>query len=804
MKRTPKSFDATNRQDPKHLVLVNEMEDIFEGEEACGNGITEVHNAPNGALTANDSDNNSISLGDDLSANLTRLQVSSSSTTSGVVNSSTQEEATLLNGSGSDEVFMSNSSTSSTLAAPTENQMTKEINTTPSFKNERKSSSKKKKKRDQNADLLASLNTAVASMQEEEEQSFSRCLDSGVRSANLTGFFFAKDEEQKQFTVFRIEVITVAQAWAVYRRYSDFVTLAAKLQNLSPPNFPPKTPFGGNFAKDFLQKRQTQLSQWLERALSVPGVVTLSEMRMFLVSEANCQPTLIITEQGNSTSKSSTSSTGSSLETKDVITAVTLASIAENEVAATPKRDVVMSSAIAETPNGLNIVYSDTSPGTPRTHLKSPYQQNTRKVSMGDFELLQVLGKGSFGKVVLAMKRTGRDANTLYAMKILNKQNVVIKKQVEHTLTERSVLGKMNHPFIVKLHYAFQTEKKLHFVLDYCPGGELFFHLGRAGRFSEEQGCFYAAEMTLALGHLHSHGVVYRDLKPENILFEANGHLKLADFGLSKEGVESTQGSHSFCGTPEYLAPEVLNRSGHGTAVDWWSLGALLYEMLTGLPPWFSQDRQKLFMGIKTAPLRFPPEVSPLAKSVLSEFLKRDPLDRLGSGGVEQVKKHPFFASIDWVALYELRIPAPFIPRLLSSLDTANFDATFTRLPLYSEAASPVHTLMPSSASNAHHLPVFPAVSNGQHQNANNNKKGHDDALFGGFTYQEEVGIATPPTPYSGSGFCTPPPLPAIKRTSPLRPTNTHMYHARPSSSASSSITKTPSFVPASSPTVSG
>jgi len=195
-----------------------------------------------------------------------------------------------------------------------------------------------------------------------------------------------------------------------------------------------------------------------------------------------------------------------------------------------------------------------------------------------------------FGKVVLVVKKAGRDASNLYAMKILHKENVVNKKQVEHTLTERSVLGKMNHPFIVKLHYAFQTDKKLHFVLDYCAGGELFFHLGKAGRFTEEQGRFYAAEMTLALGHLHSHGVVYRDLKPENILFEATGHLKLADFGLSKEGVESTQGSHSFCGTPEYLAPEVLNRTGHGTAVDWWSLGALLYEMLTGLPPWFSQD----------------------------------------------------------------------------------------------------------------------------------------------------------------------------------------------------------------------
>jgi serine/threonine protein kinase len=740
MKRTPKSFDASIKQDPKHFVQDDDDETLLR-----------TSNYP------------MMVINEELSADLNRLQVSSS-------NNNSESGVELGSSHNSDECLA-------------ELQETKKV--------KRPSSSSRKKRRNE-AELLASLSTAAPTMQEEEEQSFTRCLDSGVRSAQLTGFFFAKDEELKQFTVFRIEVVTVAQAWSVYRRYSDFVTLAAKLQDVSPPNFPPKTPFGGNFAKDFLHKRQMQLSQWLEKALAIAGVVTLSDMRAFLVSEANCPPASLANDTALQKNSSSTSSQGSEHMRRSETPPPSVPMVPDAAAAATAP----------STPNGLNIVYSDTSPGVQKT--KSPFT-NPRKVNVNDFELLQVLGKGSFGKVVLASKRTGRDEGTLYAMKILNKQNVVNKKQVEHTLTERSVLGKMSHPFIVKLHYAFQTDKKLHFVLDYCPGGELFFHLGRAGRFSEDQGRFYAAEMTLALGHLHNHGVVYRDLKPENILFEANGHLKLADFGLSKEGVESTQGSTSFCGTPEYLAPEVLNRSGHGTAVDWWSLGALLYEMLTGLPPWFSQDRQKLFLGIRQAPLRFPPEVSPLARSILCDFLKRDPLERLGSEGVDQVKRHPFFQSIDWVALYELRLPAPFIPKVTGDQDTGNFDSTFTRLPVHSEACSPMLTLLPVQQTSPQRQVVQQLVQQ-QPMAMSLKKASTEDVLFGGFTYQEEhgSGMATPPTPYSISGLCTPPPMPANKRASPLRPTGPNLYHARPSSSASSSMAKTPSLVPASSPPVSG
>ena len=172
----------------------------------------------------------------------------------------------------------------------------------------------------------------------------------------------------------------------------------------------------------------------------------------------------------------------------------------------------------------------------------------------------------------------------MYAMKVLSKTNIVKRKQVEHTRTERSVLGTINHPFIVRLHYAFQTEDKLYFVLDYSAGGELFYHLSRMKKFNEATTRFYCAEITLALEELHAHDVVYRDLKPENILLDGEGHIKLVDFGLAKEGVhEPAEGANSLCGTPEYLSPEVLNRQGHGTAVDWWNLGMVTYEMLTGL-----------------------------------------------------------------------------------------------------------------------------------------------------------------------------------------------------------------------------
>merc|ERR1719262_952997 len=240
-----------------------------------------------------------------------------------------------------------------------------------------------------------------------------------------------------------------------------------------------------------------------------------------------------------------------------------------------------------------------------------------------------------------------------FAMKMLRKENVVKRNQVEHTQAERNVLQSATHPFIVNLEFAFQTPKKLYFVLEFCSGGELFFHLSRNGRFSEGRSRFYTSELLLAIGHLHSNNTIYRDLKPENVLLDALGNAKLTDFGLSKEGVEDNFSAKSMCGTPEYLAPEILDKRGHGKAVDWYSLGALTYEMLTGLPPFYTRDREKLFDRIRRGELTYPSYVTPVAKTVLQSLLQRDPDRRLGGGpgDAEEVKNTPFFTGIDWKAI---------------------------------------------------------------------------------------------------------------------------------------------------------
>eukprot|EP00743_Colponemidia_sp_Colp-15_P001355 GILK01001485.1.p1 GENE.GILK01001485.1~~GILK01001485.1.p1 ORF type:complete len:358 (+),score=61.05 GILK01001485.1:21-1094(+) len=324
-------------------------------------------------------------------------------------------------------------------------------------------------------------------------------------------------------------------------------------------------------------------------------------------------------------------------------------------------------------------------------------EEMRERVSLDDFVLLKVIGKGSYGKVMQVRKK---DTGQIFAMKMLRKENIVKRNQVEHTKTERNVLEYVAHPFIVNLRYAFQTSKKLYFVLDYCPGGELFFHLSRAGRFTEERTKFYAAEITLAIEHLHKLNIVYRDLKPENVLLDADGHVRLTDFGLSKEGIEDNESAHSFCGTPEYLAPEILNRVGHGKAVDWWSLGALVYEMLTGLPPFYTRDREKLFENIRRGDLKYPSFISPAARSLLMSLFNRDPNQRLGGGvrDAAEVREHPWFASVDWDGMLSRRLAAPFKPKVQSSTDTTNFDKEFLNMPAVDSA--PVDSRLASSTDN--------------------------------------------------------------------------------------------------------
>jgi len=301
------------------------------------------------------------------------------------------------------------------------------------------------------------------------------------------------------------------------------------------------------------------------------------------------------------------------------------------------------------------------------------FSNNNQKVTKDDFELLNVIGKGSFGKVMQVKKK---DDGKIYAMKVLRKEAIIARKQVAHTRAEKSILQKIQHPFIVRLHFAFQTKDKLYMILDYINGGELFYHLKKEGRFPEIRVKFYAAEIVCAMAHLHSLQIVYRDLKPENILIDMEGHICITDFGLSKE-INPNEGTHTFCGTPEYLAPEVLKGQGHGVAVDWWSLGTLIYEMLTGLPPFYSQNINIMYQKILNGELRFPSYVSADAQSLLEGLLTRDVDKRLGSNTSQDVKKHPFFKDIDWEKLEKKEMEPPYKPKVKSDSDTSQIDSVF-------------------------------------------------------------------------------------------------------------------------------
>jgi len=311
----------------------------------------------------------------------------------------------------------------------------------------------------------------------------------------------------------------------------------------------------------------------------------------------------------------------------------------------------------------------------------------SEKVRLDDFELLKVLGRGSFGKVMQVRKKSD---GKIYAMKILKKQAIIARNQVEHTKAERKILQALQHPFLMTLRYAFQSKDKLYFVLDYYQGGELFFHLKNNRRFPEDVARIYVAEIASALGHLHSLQVIYRDLKPENILLDDNGHVCLTDFGLSKD-VEPTDKAHTFCGTPEYLAPEIVTGAGHDKAVDWWSLGILLYELTVGIPPFYSQNVNEMYNKIQHGVLRFPPFLSEPCKSLIVQLLNRDPKKRLGSkDDVNDLKAHAFFKPLNFEKLMKKEVDVPYKPKVkVGGADTGNFDGVFTSEPVVDSVVQP-------------------------------------------------------------------------------------------------------------------
>ncbi|QPG73609.1 Serine/threonine-protein kinase [Brettanomyces nanus] len=298
-----------------------------------------------------------------------------------------------------------------------------------------------------------------------------------------------------------------------------------------------------------------------------------------------------------------------------------------------------------------------------------------------DFKILRLLGKGTFGQVFQVKKK---DTNRVYAMKVLSKKVIVKKKEVAHTIGERDIMVRTSaadSAFIVMLKFSFQTPTDLYLVTDFMSGGELFWHLQREGRFSEDRAKFYIAELVMALEHLHDNGIVYRDLKPENILLDANGHIALCDFGLSKANLSGNGTTNTFCGTTEYLAPEVLlDESGYTKMVDFWSLGVLIFEMCCGWSPFYAENTQQMYKNIAFGKVRFPKEVlSPEGRSFVKGLLNRNPKHRLGAiDDARELRAHPFLHDIEWHLLRERKIPPPFVPHIVNELDTSNFDPEFT------------------------------------------------------------------------------------------------------------------------------
>lgn len=452
------------------------------------------------------------------------------------------------------------------------------------------------------------------------------------------------------------------EAWTVYRRFHSFLMLREQLS----AHFPQIPSVPGidvsNFNPDYLEQARAVLDYWLQGLTSNTSILRLQQMYQFLCIDANMPPPYLEVHMKDSAPSNEEMDMEEMFDEDDYDNGNDDHDHDDDEV---HSPDHVFTQAHQKAGKANR----RPSANSPHAHSKKRHvdSQNPdvmdedakdiqalsyveaeltfdvkdegknltdsakkkRTINLESFKIIKVIGKGksyqtirvlihcklifslallgSFGKVFLVREK---QSGQLYAMKVLKKDYIFRKNQVEHTMTERSVLGYIHHPFIVGLNMAFQTADKLFFVLDYCSGGELFFHLGKVGQFAEDRAKFYAAQIVLALEYVHKRGVIYRDLKPENVLLDQYGNIRLTDFGLSKEGVsDHSSGATSFCGTPEYIAPEVLLRQGHGRAVDWWSLGALLYEMITGLPPFYSRNRETMFEKIMNGELSFPNNV---------------------------------------------------------------------------------------------------------------------------------------------------------------------------------------------------
>ncbi|XP_033855952.2 serine/threonine-protein kinase Sgk3 isoform X2 [Acipenser ruthenus] len=377
-------------------------------------------------------------------------------------------------------------------------------------------------------------------------------------------------DKKKRYTVYKVMVSVGRHEWFVFRRYAEFDKLYNALKKQFPNinlKLPAKRIFGDNFDPEFIKQRRSGLNEFIQNLVTHPQLSNHPDVRAFLLMD---KPNNLSDPSEDDEEKHNSTSSDINLG-----------------------------------PSG------------------NPQAKPT------NFDFLKVIGKGSFGKVLLAKHKLD---NTYYAIKVLQKRVILNRREQKHIMAERNVLLKnIKHPFLVRLHYSFQTTDKLYFVLDFINGGELFFHLQRERTFPEPRARFYIAEMASALGYLHSINIVYRDLKPENILLDSQGHIVLTDFGLCKEGISQDDTTNTFCGTPEYLAPEVLRKQPYDNTVDWWCLGSVLYEMLYGLPPFYSRDTAEMYENILHKPLTVRPGATSAAWSILEGLLEKERTKRLGS-----------------------------------------------------------------------------------------------------------------------------------------------------------------------------
>ena len=298
------------------------------------------------------------------------------------------------------------------------------------------------------------------------------------------------------------------------------------------------------------------------------------------------------------------------------------------------------------------------------------------KLTIDDFDKLSVVGRGGFGKVQLFRQR---ETGQVYVIKQMSKVELAESDMLKRTILEKNVLLQMDHPFIVKARFAFQNTTDVFIGMDYVPGGELYERLRQVNRLSVDDMKLYVAQLSVAVGYLHAKGIVHRDLKPENVLFDKDGYIRITDFGLVKQLKDGP--SKTFCGTPDYIAPEMIKGRDYGCPVDWWSIGCLGYEMIIGQPPFYNQDAHTVYRAAVMNPVTFPDSilVPDVARDFLLQLLTKDPHTRLGANGdIEEVKKHPFFAGLNWSDLEAKKIPMPWKPNVKSDVDVSQYDPVFT------------------------------------------------------------------------------------------------------------------------------